>query len=83
VSLAPPLNQWVGVEALTDAQMADQATARRLVKLDDGRIATLVVWPVPGRPRVTRGRSCVVEWRSGKRYRIPTRRVLEVAIPTA
>lgn len=77
------VDEWTDVDAWTDEQMARHARVRRLVKLDDGRIAKLVSWPVYGlvTNRRTRGRTCVVEWMSGKRFRVHVRRVRQVAIP--
>ena len=73
---------WVDVDGQTDEQMARHAKLRRNVRMDDGRIAKLVSWPIPGRRSPKRmGRSCRIEWMSGLKYRVHIRHVRDVEIP--
>jgi len=36
---------WMPVEGIADAELVNHASRRGLVRMDDGRIATLCMWP--------------------------------------
>lgn len=69
---------WRPVAEATPREMAQHAAHRRLVRLRNGRIATLVQWPTPfGR---FKGQSCRLETRFGTRFRVPVGDVESFAV---
>jgi len=74
---------WTPVADLDDRALARAAAARSLVRLVNGRVATLVKWPVHGGPNRTtaRGRSVRLATAADTRFSVPCSAVAEVDLP--
>jgi hypothetical protein len=67
---------WVEAERFDTVQMIRHASHRGLVRLRNGRIATLVSWPGVG----SRGRTARMATRMGTMFRVHVREVESVEV---
>lgn len=72
--------RWVAVADLDDTAMIRFAIERTTVRLDDGRIVTLIGWPGPGHLRSRRGRYARLENANGSHFTLHVRRVTDVDV---
>jgi len=72
---------WMPTADLDDRTMIRAASLRATVRLDTGRIFTLVQWPTPGGGNDTRGRSARLATNLDRRFRVPIGRIVEVDVP--
>jgi len=68
---------WTPTADLDDVRMAGAAAKRSLVQLDDGRIYTLVRWPLRG----GHGRQARCATSVGTAFTINARRIVAVRLP--
>jgi hypothetical protein len=72
---------WLSVSSLDDLSMVRYASGRHLVRLDDGRVATLTAWPNGNhsRSKIGRhGRRARIVDGGGYGHTLPVTRVVDV-----
>lgn len=66
---------WLPIDGLLDEALAKHASRRGRVRLVNGRVATLVAWPL------RRGRYCRLQTRIGSRFSVHISKVEAIEIP--